>query len=67
MIFLEDQTNPKQMSLHEKCLCSEFFWSLFSGFWIEYGKMLPTYPYSIQMRENTDQKNSDYGHFSRNV
>ena len=22
-------------------------------------------PYSVQMRENTDQKNSEYGHFSR--
>ena len=24
-------------------------------------------PYSVQMRENTDQKNSKYGHFSRSV
>ena len=24
-------------------------------------------PYLVQMRENTDQKNSEYGHFSRNV
>ena len=24
-------------------------------------------PYSVQMRENTDQKNSEYGHFSRSV
>ena len=23
------------------------------------------YPYSVRMRENTDQKNSKYGHFSR--
>ena len=22
-------------------------------------------PYSVLMRENTDQKNSEYGHFSR--
>ena len=22
-------------------------------------------PYSVQMQENTDQKNSEYGHFSR--
>ena len=22
-------------------------------------------PYSVQMRQNTDQKNSEYGHFSR--
>ena len=24
-------------------------------------------PYSVQMRENTDQENSKYGHFSRSV
>ena len=24
-------------------------------------------PYSVQMWENTDQKNSEYGHFSRSV
>ena len=23
----------------------------------------PHFPYSVQMRENTEQKNSDYGHF----
>ena len=23
-------------------------------------------PYSVRMRENTDQKNSEFGHFSRN-
>ena len=23
------------------------------------------FPYSVQMRENTDQQNSEYGHFSR--
>ena len=26
-----------------------------------------TGPYSVWMQENTDQKNSEYGHFSRNV
>ena len=26
-----------------------------------------TSAYSVQMRENTDQKNSKYGHFSRSV
>ena len=24
-------------------------------------------PYTVRMRENTDQKNSEYGHFSRSV
>ena len=38
--------------LHRHCVKSVRFWS-FSG------------PYSIQMRENTDQKNSEYGYSSR--
>ena len=29
--------------------------------------MLPISPYSIQAGENTDQENSEYGHFSRSV
>ena len=29
--------------------------------------MLPISPYSIQAGENTDQKNSEYGHCSRSV
>ena len=37
---------------------SEFFWSAFSRIWTVY---------SVQMRENTDQKNSEYGHFSRSA
>ena len=24
-------------------------------------------PYSVKMRENTDQKNSEYGHFLRSI
>ena len=44
----------------EKCPYPEFFWSLFSLIRTEYVER-----YSIQMRENTDQKNSEYGHFLR--
>ena len=46
-------------SLREKCPYSEFFWSVFLRIRTEYGE--------IQMRENPDQKNSEYGHFSRSV
>ena len=42
-------------SLREKCLYSEFFWSVFSRIRTEYGEIL------------TDQKISEYGHFSRSV
>ena len=36
-------------TLLKKCPCLAFFWSIFSR---------------IQLRENTGQKNSEYGHFS---
>ena len=39
-------------TLREECLYLEFFWSVFSRIWTE------------QMWENTDQKNSECGHFS---
>ena len=38
--------------LHEKC---------------PYLEILRIFPYSFQMRENTDQKNSEYRHFLRSV
>ena len=51
-------------TLREKCPYLEFFWSVFSHIWTEYGEILRISPYSVRMRENTDQKNSEYGHFS---
>ena len=53
-------------TLREKCPYSEFFWSVFSRIRTEYGKTRSISPCSVRMRENTDQKNSEYGHFSRN-
>ena len=50
-------------SLREKCTYSEFFWSVFSRIRTEYREALRISPYSVQMRENTDQKNPKYGHF----
>ena len=35
--------------------------------WIEYGEILRIFPYTVQIRENTVQKNSKYGSFSRRV
>ena len=43
---------------------SEFFWSVFSCIQTEYGEIRSICPYSVRMRENTDQKNSEYGYFS---
>ena len=50
--------------LHENCLYSEIFWSVFSRIRTEYGKMQSISSYSLRMRENTDQKNSEQEHFS---
>ena len=41
-----------------------FFWSVFSRTRTEYREILRISPYSVRMRENTDQKNSEYGHVS---
>ena len=50
-----------QSSLRKK----KFIWPVFSRIWPEYGEILRISAYSVQMRENTDQKNSEYGHFLR--
>ena len=44
----------------------------FSRIWTEYGEIqsISPYrisPYSVRMREDTDQKHSEYEHFSRSV
>ena len=41
------------------------FWSVFSRIWTEYGRSI--FPYSLRMRENIDQKNSECGQFSRSA
>ena len=51
--------------LHEKYPYSEFFWSIFPRILNQYGEILFVFPYSVRMLENTKQKNSEYGHFSR--
>ena len=51
----------QSLTLLIKCPYSEFFWSVFSH--IRTGHA----PYSVWMRENTDQKNSEYGHFLRSA
>ena len=52
-------------SLSEKCPYSEFSWFLFSRIRTEYGEIRSICPSTIRMRENTDQKNSEYGQFLR--
>ena len=40
---------------------------MFSRIRIEYGDIRSISPYSVRMRQNTDQNNSKYGHFSRSA
>ena len=51
----------------KKCPYSELFSSVFSRIRTEYGDILCISPYSVQMREDTDQSNSKYGLFLRSV
>ena len=44
-----------------------FFWSRFSRIDTGYGEILHISPYSVRMRENTNQKNSVNGKFSRSA
>ena len=49
--------------LRKKCSNAEYFWSAFSDIWTEYEDLQSKYPYSVWMRENWDQKNSESEHF----
>ena len=67
-IYNEYESNlntNKNLSLREKCPYSEFFCSVYSSIRTEYREIQSVSPYSVQMRENMDQKNSEY--FFRSV
>ena len=51
--------------LCKKCPYSELFWLAFSRILTEYGEILRISLYSVLMRENADQNNSEYGHSLR--
>ena len=61
-------TNTGLEGNHEKYPYSGFFWFVFSHIVTEYVEILcirrDISPYLVRMRENTDQKNSEYWHFS---
>ena len=56
-------THGEVLLLVGKCPYSKV--SVFSHIRTEYGEILSISPYSVRMRINTDQKNSEYGHISR--
>ena len=47
----------------ERNMYSELFWSAFCHIRTEYGEILRISPYSVRLRKNTDQNNSEDGHF----
>ena len=58
---------PLSDPLRKKCPYSDFLWPVFFRIRSEYGETLCISPYSIQMRENTDQKNFEYGHYMTTI
>ena len=54
-------------TLCKKYPYSELFWSLFSRIRTEYREIHRFSPYSVRMRENKDQNNFEYKHFSRSA
>ena len=54
----------KLMMTSKKCPYSKLLWSVFSRIRTEHGEIQSVFPYSVRIRENTDQNNSEYGHFS---
>ena len=47
---------PLNCSLREKCPNTGYFWSVFSRSRTEYGDIRSISPYSVRIRENTNQK-----------
>ena len=64
---LSHENKKLPLALREKCPYSEIFWFVFSWILTEYGEIHRISPYSVRIQENTNQKNSEYGHFSRSV
>ena len=56
-----------KLAFQENCLYLQFFCSVFPGIRNEYGDIRSIFSYSFQMRQNTDQRKSEYGHFSRSA
>ena len=54
-----------QESLRKKCSYLELFWSAFPRSRTKYREIQIISSYSVRMRKNARQNNSEYGHFSR--
>ena len=56
-----------KLSMREKYLYLELFCSVLSRIRTEYGEIRSISQYSVRMRENMDQNNSEYGHLVRSA
>ena len=65
--FKEFVTKKHKTTLRKKRPYSELFSSIFFRIRTEYWEILPISPYSVRIQENTDQNNSEYGHFLRSA
>ena len=59
--FLQQNHSLSLILLRKKCPYLEFFRSVFSRTWVGYKDLLCKSPYSIQIQENADHKNSECG------
>ena len=59
--MLSQQYTTFTFALRKKYPHSELFWSAFSRIQTEYGEIQSISPHLVQMRENGDQNNSEYG------
>ena len=57
------------MKLHyvKSVRMSEFFWSVFSDIWTEYGDLQNRSMCSVQILANIYHKSSEYGYFLRSI
>ena len=55
----------EKIKLRKKCPYLELFLSTSSHIRTEYGEIRSICPYSVRIRENADQNNSEYGHILR--
>ena len=60
LFIYQEQLQKRLLPLCKNCPYSELFWSAFSYIRIEYGEIRSIFPYSVRVRENTDQNKSVY-------
>ena len=64
IFHFEKTVRNKWGTVRKMCPYSKLFWSAFSRILTEYGEIRSISPYSVRIRGNVAQNNSEYGHFS---